>query len=231
MVKEHYDITIIGGGLAGLSLSILLAKQNHAVLLLPTTKNIQNVHLKGLNIKNVRGDAVCIGNTRFFCENIVVENLTAQNIYRNGVSITSGRGIQLTNIDVQQSGMDGIDIEGEGTPDMPLENLTITNAFIGNLCVTGITQKAKNIRTRGGGCAGEQGRYTDRLDRTPCLCRAHPNRQCDVQRGRDREYCDHSTDPSRVSGVRQCFLTRTEVQSLELSETRHNRAAKKCASK
>ena len=123
-------------------------EQNHAVLLLPTTKNIQNVHLKGLNIKNVRGDAVCIGNTRFFCENIVVENLTAQNIYRNGVSITSGRGIQLTNIDVQQSGMDGIDIEGEGTPEMPLENLTITNAFIGNLCVTGITQKAKNINVK-----------------------------------------------------------------------------------
>ncbi len=34
MQNTHYDIAIIGGGLAGLSLSILLAKQNYAVLLI-----------------------------------------------------------------------------------------------------------------------------------------------------------------------------------------------------
>jgi menaquinone-9 beta-reductase len=34
MQNSHYDTAIIGGGLAGLSLSILLAKQNHSVLLI-----------------------------------------------------------------------------------------------------------------------------------------------------------------------------------------------------
>ncbi len=34
MQKSNYDITIIGGGLAGLCVSILLAKQNHSVILI-----------------------------------------------------------------------------------------------------------------------------------------------------------------------------------------------------
>jgi Pectate lyase superfamily protein len=123
-------------------------EQNHGVLLLPTTKNITNVHLKGLNIKNMRGDGLCISNTRFFCADIVAENLTIQNVYRNGVSITSGHHIKVSNVDVKQSGMAGIDLEGEGTTDMPFENIRIEKALVGNIGVSGMNQKAKNITVK-----------------------------------------------------------------------------------
>ncbi len=123
-------------------------EQNHGVLLLPTTKNITNVHLKGLNIKNMRGDGLCISNTRFFCANIKAENLTIQNVYRNGVSITSGHDIKVSNVTVKQSGMAGIDLEGEGTPEMPFTHITIEKAVLGNIGVSGMNQKAKNITVK-----------------------------------------------------------------------------------
>ncbi|MBL7817965.1 MAG: right-handed parallel beta-helix repeat-containing protein [Saprospiraceae bacterium] len=120
-------------------------EQNHAVLLLPDTKNISNVHIKGLKIKNMRGDGLCIGNTHFFCSDIKAENLTIQNVYRNGVSVTSGHDILLSNIDVRQSGLGGIDLEGEGNTDMPFENIQIEKALVGNLSVSGMNQKLTNV--------------------------------------------------------------------------------------
>ena len=120
---------------------------NIAIFIVPPfTHNTQNITIKGLRAKNLRGDGICIGNSgNTYPENVRVENIEVQNCYRNGISVVGGKNIVIKNVDVLHSGMQGIDIEGEGDKNVILENISITNVKAGNICISGGSLRAKKI--------------------------------------------------------------------------------------
>lgn len=118
---------------------------NYAVFIVPPlNKNTHHIVVKGVYAKDLRGDAVSIGNSGItFPEHVLVENVTVRNCYRNGISIVGGRNIVIRNVDVRHAGMQGIDIEAEGGPMAVLENVLIENVYAGNMCVSGRERRVK----------------------------------------------------------------------------------------
>lgn len=112
----------------------------------PFNHNTQNVIIKGLIAKDIRGDGICVGNSGgTYPENVTIENITIENCYRNGISVVGGKNIVIRNVDVTHSGMEGIDIEGEGEKTVLLENISLTNVKAGNICISGGSLRAKKI--------------------------------------------------------------------------------------
>lgn len=121
---------------------------NYAVFIVPPlNKNTRNIVVKGVNARHLRGDAVSIGNSgTTIAENVTVENVTVYNCYRNGISVVGGRNITIRYVDVQHSGMLGIDIEAEGGQETILEDITIDAVKAGNICISGRESRVRNVR-------------------------------------------------------------------------------------
>ncbi|MEO7309798.1 MAG: glycosyl hydrolase family 28-related protein [Chitinophagaceae bacterium] len=112
----------------------------------PFSRNTKNIRITGLKAINIRGDGICIGNSgNTFPENVYIEDIVVDNCYRNGISIVGGKNIFIKNVYVNHSGMQGIDIEGEGEAPALLENIKVTNLVAGNICISGGSLRAKKI--------------------------------------------------------------------------------------
>ncbi len=123
---------------------------NYAVFVVPPLdKNTRNIVVKGVNARNLRGDAVSIGNSgSTYPEHVLVENVTVQNCFRNGISVVGGKDIIIRNVDVWYSGMLGIDVEAEGGEDVVVEDIVIENVKAGNVCVSGREKRVKRVVCR-----------------------------------------------------------------------------------
>lgn len=121
---------------------------NYAVFVVPPlNKNTRNIVVKGVNARHLRGDAVSIGNSgTTIAENVTIENVTVYNCFRNGISVVGGRNITIRNVDVQHSGMLGIDIEAEGGHETIVQDITIDGVKAGNICISGRETRVRNVR-------------------------------------------------------------------------------------
>ena len=100
-----------------------------------------NVLIEGLTILDTGGDGVIItksfqpGSQQNYCENITIRNCRFSNNYRQGLSITSARNVDILNCEFSETSgtlpEDGIDIEPDA-PDERIENVLIKGCRIFN---------------------------------------------------------------------------------------------------
>jgi polygalacturonase len=121
-------------------------QQNHAVLILPLGRTIENIVLKGVKVKNFRGDGVCIAGyeATTFAKNVKVSNVFVTNCYRNGISITTGETIQLDNIRTEGVGLFGIDIEQDDHLTIA-RDIRISNVQLAGLGISGHGGTVENV--------------------------------------------------------------------------------------
>lgn len=121
-------------------------QQNHAVLILPLGRTIENIVLKGVKAKNFRGDCVCIAGyeATTFAKNVTVSNVFVENCYRNGISITTGETIQLNNIRTERVGLFGIDIEQDDNLTIA-KDIQISNVQLAGLGISGHGGTVENV--------------------------------------------------------------------------------------
>jgi polygalacturonase len=121
-------------------------QQNHAVLILPLGRMIENIVLKGVKVKNFRGDGVCIAGyeATTFAKNVSISNVFVKNCYRNGISITTGETIQLDNIRTEGVGLFGIDIEQDDHLTIA-KDIRISNVQLAGLGISGHGGMVENV--------------------------------------------------------------------------------------
>lgn len=121
-------------------------QQNHAVLILPLGRKIENIVLKGVKAKNFRGDGICIAGYEAtnYAKNVKISNLFVTNCYRNGVSITTGETIRLDNIQTEGVGLFGIDIEQDDNLTIA-RDISISNVKIAGLGISGHGGMVENV--------------------------------------------------------------------------------------
>lgn len=108
-------------------------EQNHGVYIRNNTNVIQNVLIKGIIAKNIRGDGLYIGGvTDYNPTNITIGDVSAVNCYRNGVSITAGINLKIGNIQSLQCGVLGVDLESD------TQGGAINNVEIGNIITSNV---------------------------------------------------------------------------------------------
>lgn len=108
-------------------------------------RNSQNVIVEGGYISSMWGDGVYIGQINgFFSSNVSIDNVYIDDCRRNGISITSGKGVVVKNCLIEntkgQSPQSGIDIEPNTINDeivniSLVNNVTRNNLFAGVLIV------------------------------------------------------------------------------------------------
>lgn len=80
-----------------------------------TAVGVKNIVLRNLNITGIRGDGIIIVASGlaapYYCENVTVENVVLDNIYRNGVSVISGKKCRFENLRMTRVGLWGFDVE------------------------------------------------------------------------------------------------------------------------
>ncbi|MBP1994574.1 glycosyl hydrolase family 28-related protein [Paenibacillus eucommiae] len=90
-------------------------EQNHALAIIATTTDLENIEVEGVIARSIRGDALYIGGgytaDTFRPRNISVGLVYSENVYRNGVSITSGENIHIQTCKSIKAGLFGVDIE------------------------------------------------------------------------------------------------------------------------
>lgn len=95
----------------------------------------KNVSIDGLSIKNVQGDGMALstGNA-----NVLVNNVTIDHYYRNGISVIDGHDIRINNVSVMNGGLSdpyaAIDVEpneGGNIYNVHINNITIENCVVG----------------------------------------------------------------------------------------------------
>jgi polygalacturonase len=124
-------------------------QQNHAVLILPIGRTIENIVLKGVKAKNFRGDGVCIAGYEAtnFAKNVRISNVFVENCYRNGISITTGETIQLNNIRTEEVGLFGIDIEQDDNLTIA-KDIQISNVQLAGLGISGHGGFVENVSVK-----------------------------------------------------------------------------------
>lgn len=119
---------------------------NHGISVQSLFNDVRNISLSGITANNMRGDGIYIGSRkkRYNCYGIRVENIKTENCYRNGISITSGKDILIDGVVTKQSGLYGIDIEGDPLS-VPINDITINNTSVSRIGIIGGGAKAQNI--------------------------------------------------------------------------------------
>lgn len=80
-----------------------------------TGTGVKNIVLRNLTISGIRGDGIIVAASGlaspYFCENIHIENVVMDNIYRNGIAIISGKNITISGLKCTRIGLWGVDLE------------------------------------------------------------------------------------------------------------------------
>ncbi len=132
-------------------------QQNHAVLILPLQRQIENIQLNGLKVRNFRGDGVCVAGYKAtdFAKNVRISNVFVTNCYRNGISITTGEKIKLNNIRTEKIGLFGIDIEQDDNLTIA-RDINITNVQLAGLGISGHGGIVENVRVKNADLDGKR---------------------------------------------------------------------------
>lgn len=115
---------------------------NMGVRIEPIVK-CENIILKNLNFSNFRGDAILIGqglDGGFLAKNVVIENITCTNIYRNGISIIQGEDILINNFRDSGTGFLSIDLEPDANYEK-IKNVEITNSRFGAFSIGSVVTR------------------------------------------------------------------------------------------
>lgn len=96
-------------------------EQNHAVFIISnaTNGNLSNIRIGDVSVSDIRGDGFYVGSTAGYrSSTISIGNVVVDNVYRNGVSITSGYDITIKTVTGTRVGFMIVDLEtnaGQGT--------------------------------------------------------------------------------------------------------------------
>lgn len=97
-------------------------EQQHGIFVRANSTNgsIENVIIGDVIGKNIRGDVVYVGHTSntYPLKNVRIGNVICDNVYRNGVSVVGGDGIEIASVTGTQVGFCHLDVEpnaGGGT--------------------------------------------------------------------------------------------------------------------
>lgn len=96
-------------------------EQNHAVFIISnaTNGNLSNIRIGDVSVSDIRGDGFYVGATAGYRSSAIsIGNVVVDNVYRNGVSITSGYDITIKTVTGTRVGFMILDLEtnaGQGT--------------------------------------------------------------------------------------------------------------------
>lgn len=96
-------------------------EQNHAVFIISnaTNGNLSNIRIGDVSVSDIRGDGLYVGSTAGYRSSAIsIGNVVVDNVYRNGVSITSGYDITIKTVTGNRVGFMIVDLEtnaGQGT--------------------------------------------------------------------------------------------------------------------
>jgi len=115
------------------NISTTTGEQNHAVFIMNTAKQIQNIKVGNIVAINMRGDALYIGgDANYNPRNIKIGNVYATNCYRNGISLTGCQNVEIGEVIALQCGVMGVDLESD-TQGGHNSNIKIGNIITSNI--------------------------------------------------------------------------------------------------
>lgn len=103
------------------NISTDIDEQNHAVFIISnaTNGNLSNIRIGDVSVSDIRGDGFYVGATAGYRSSAIsIGNVVVDNVYRNGVSITSGYDITIKTVTGNRVGFMIVDLEtnaGQGT--------------------------------------------------------------------------------------------------------------------
>lgn len=110
----------------------------------------KNVQILGLTIQDTGGDGIYLGRGSLmnYNENVVIRHVTAQNNYRQGISVISAKNLLIENSIFKNTGgtapRAGIDFE-PNRPDERMENIIVRNSIFENNDGPGILVYLSNL--------------------------------------------------------------------------------------
>jgi len=119
---------------------------SHGLAVMSKDITTQNIEIKGLKARNIRGDGLYIGtsDTKSNVRDIIANNIFVENCLRNGVSIVTGENIYINHVNVKGAGLFGVDIEGD-PPKSALRNINLKNIVGPSIGIIGGGELASNI--------------------------------------------------------------------------------------
>lgn len=119
-------------------------EQNHSIFIRPINKKIRNIKVKNVKGKNIQGDLICIGSYNGKASNILIENVSADSCYRNGISITSGEDITIRRAQLRHCGLYGLCLEIDNESEETLKKVEVEHTLMSRLVIAG--EKTNVIR-------------------------------------------------------------------------------------
>lgn len=97
-----------------------------------TAVGVKNITLRNLTISDIRGDGIIIVASGlavpYYCESVIAENIAMDNIFRNGISVISGKKCRFENIRLTRIGLWGFDLEPDIANQVG-EEITVKNIW------------------------------------------------------------------------------------------------------
>ena len=97
-----------------------------------TAVGVKNITLRNLTISDIRGDGIIIVASGlaspYYCENVVADNIVMDNVFRNGISVISGKKCRFENIRLTRIGLWGFDLEPDIANQVG-EEITVKNIW------------------------------------------------------------------------------------------------------
>lgn len=133
---------------------------NHALQIGPDIENpelISNIQISAIRARNIRGDGVYIGSriSSIVPREITISNINVRNCYRQGISISAGENITISQFHVDSTGLNGICVETNANGQI-VDGVLFKNGRVGSINLVGDSSNSvRNLTFQGVGINGD----------------------------------------------------------------------------